>query len=61
MDMNKLTLKPGDANIRKVNEKNMEKRVAQTVKNLPSMQETRFVFFFLIYFILFFNFTLKHV
>ena len=39
MDVNKLTLKPGDANIRKVNEKNMEKRVAQTVKNLPSMQE----------------------
>ena len=41
MDMNKLTLKPGGANIREVNEKKMEKRVAQTVKNLPSMQETR--------------------
>ena len=52
--MNKLTLKPGDANIRKVNERNMEKRVAQTVKNLPSMQETHFLFFFffnIIYFI----------
>ena len=38
--MNKLTLKPGDANIRDADEKKMEKRVAQTVKKLPSMQET---------------------
>ena len=40
VDMNKLTLKPGDANIRDADEKKMEKRVAQTVKKLPSMQET---------------------
>ena len=43
---NRKTARTWKANIRKVNEKNMEKRVAQTVKNLPSMQETRFVFFF---------------
>ena len=38
--MNKLTLKPGDANIREADEKKMEKRVAQTVEKLLSMQET---------------------